>query len=258
MDKPLILLTNDDGFYAEGLKALNKRLDDTGTVFVVAPDRERSATSLSLTLHNPLRLKQIKENTYSLSGTPVDCVYMAVQEILPRRPDLLISGINPGPNLGQQDISYSGTMGGAMQGTFLGIPSMAVSLMHDKDGAFDFDFAADFTARLALKVIHRGLPEGVTLNINIPPPPVKGTRLAKLGEKRYDPEILKKNDPRNRTYYWIGTGWPKAIGDEESDVMVIKQGFITITPVHRDLTHHSLLRSAEMAEYLETEGNENI
>ena len=258
MEKPLVLLTNDDGFFSEGLEALRSKLENYDSVFIVAPDRERSATSLSLTLHNPLRLKQIKENVFSLSGTPVDCVYMAVQKILPRPPDLLISGINPGPNLGQQDISYSGTMGGALQGTFLGIPSFAVSIMHDKEGRFDFEYGAEFAARMALKILEKGLPEGVTLNINIPPPPVRGARLTKLGEKRYNPEILEKKDPRNRTYYWIGTGRPKTIGDAESDVMVIKKGFITITPVHRDMTHQDLLNSDEMAGYLELEDNEII
>ncbi|MFC2157277.1 5'/3'-nucleotidase SurE [Acidobacteriota bacterium] len=258
MDKPLILLTNDDGFFSEGLEALRSKLENYGSVFIVAPDRERSATSLSLTLHNPLRLKQIKKNVFSLSGTPVDCVYMAVQKILPRTPDILISGINPGPNLGQQDIAYSGTMGGALQGTFLGIPSFAISMMHDKDGRFEFEHGAEFASRLASKILKKGLPDGVTLNVNIPPPPIKGTRLTKLGEKRYNPEILEKKDPRNRTYYWIGTGRPKTIGDEESDVMVIKKGFITITPVQRDMTHHSLLNSDEMAGYLDLEDYENI
>lgn len=255
---PILLLTNDDGFYSEGIEALFARLHDLGQIFIVAPDREQSATSLSLTLHHPLRIKHIKSHTFAVSGTPADCIYLAVQELLPRKPDLIISGINHGPNLGQQDISHSGTAAGAKQGTFLQVPSMAVSLKRDASGHFDFSYAADFTHKMAQHVLNEGLPSGITLNINIPPPPIKGIKLAKLGQKRYNPEIVVKKDPRNRTYYWIGTGNPKEIGDKDSDVMLFKKGFLTITPLHADSTDFAALNSPELKDILLRIDNENI
>ena len=243
---PIILLTNDDGFYSEGIEALFSRLGDLGQIFIVAPDQEKSATSLSLTLHHPLRIKTIKSNIFAVSGTPADCIYLAVQEILPRKPDMIISGINHGPNLGRQDTSHSGTVAGATQGTFLQLPSMAVSTMPDTSGQFDFKSAADFTHILAQHILKEGLPSGITLNVNIPPPPIKGIKLAKLGEKRYNPEIVVKKDPRNRTYYWIGTGTPKEIGDPDSDVKVFKEGFLTITPLHSDGTDYAAMKSSSL------------
>ncbi|MEE8378182.1 MAG: 5'/3'-nucleotidase SurE [Candidatus Aminicenantaceae bacterium] len=247
---PILLLTNDDGFYSEGIEALFNRLGDLGQIFIVAPDQEQSATSLSLTLHHPLRIKTIKPHIFAVSGTPADCIYLAVQKILPRKPDLIISGINHGPNLGQQDTSHSGTVAGATQGTFLQIPSMAVSTMPDTSGIFEFNSTADFTYILAQHILKEGLPSGITLNVNVPPPPIKGIKLAQLGEKRYNPEILVKKDPRNRTYYWIGTGHPKEIGDKESDVMVFKEGFLTITPLHSDRTDYAAMKSSSLKNIL--------
>ena len=247
---PILLLTNDDGFYSEGIEALFNRLGDLGQIFIVAPDQEQSATSLSLTLHHPLRIKTIKPHIFAVSGTPADCIYLAVQKILPRKPDLIISGINHGPNLGQQDTSHSGTVAGATQGTFLQIPSMAVSTMPDTSGIFEFNSTADFTYILAQHILKEGLPSGITLNVNVPPPPIKGIKLAKLGEKRYNPEIFVKKDPRNRTYYWIGTGHPKEIGDKESDVMVFKEGFLTLTPLHADRTGYAAMKSSSLKNIL--------
>lgn len=242
---PLILLTNDDGFYSPGIEVLFEDLSDLGQVYIVAPDRERSASSLSLTLHHPLRIKEIRKNIFAIDGTPVDCVYIAVNKLLPKKPDLLISGINQGPNLGQQDISYSGTVAGALQGTFLQIPSMSASLMHNSHGRFHFEKPAQIIHDLAQNILAGGLPPGITLNINIPSPPIKGIKITKLGEKRYNPEIISKSDPRNRTYYWIGTGTPTAIGDPDSDVMIVKEGFISITPLHRNLTDFAALKDQE-------------
>ena len=256
--QPLILLTNDDGFFSKGIQSLFAALSASAEVYIVAPDREQSATSMALTLHSPLRVKHIDERIFAVSGTPVDCVYMAVQKLLPKKPDLLLSGINPGPNLGQQDIAYSGTMGGAQQGTFLDIPSAALSLMHDGEGNFDFEFATLFASSLADRLLRGGLPRGVTLNVNIPPTPVRGIRAAGLGEKRYNPEILVKKDPRNRTYYWIGTGTPRAVGGEDTDVHLIKQGYITVTPVHRNLTDNGVLQSPLIKDLLELNNDEII
>jgi len=237
-DKPLILLTNDDGFFSEGLELLARSLKTFANAYIVAPDREKSATSLALSLHRPLRIKKVRENIYAIDGTPADCVYMAVQKLLPRKPDLLISGPNPGPNLGQQDTAYSGTVAGAIQGTFLQIPSMAISILHDEKKIFHYEHAIDIAVALIHRVLKTPPKKGITLNINIPPPPLKGIRVVKLGQKRYNPEIIEKSDPRNRTYFWIGTGKPKAIGDRGSDVRVIKEGYITITPLHSDKTDY--------------------
>ncbi|UCC39844.1 MAG: 5'/3'-nucleotidase SurE [Candidatus Aminicenantes bacterium] len=249
--KPLILLTNDDGFYSEGIETLSRHLKKLGQIFVVAPDREQSATSLSLTLHRPLKVKKIKRHIYAVDGTPADCIYLAARKLLPRKPSLLISGINRGPNLGQQDISYSGTVAGAIQGTFLQIPSAAISLMHDETGKFSFDAAAKIAYRIAKELLKKKLPAGVTLNINIPPLPIKGIKIVKLGQKRYNPEIIERTDPRKRTYYWIGTGNPKAKGDIESDVMIAKKGYITITPLHTDLTDYQLIQHPLFNDILE-------
>ncbi len=248
---PIILLTNDDGFYADGIQALFESLQDVGEVYIVAPDREMSATSLSITLHHPLRIKPIRDKVFAADGTPTDCIYLAVQKLVPHRPDLIISGINRGPNLGQQDIAYSGTVGGAVQGTFLQICSLAVSHLPDDEGKCRFDFCARVTKVLARRLLEHPLPEGVTLNVNIPAPPVAGIRPAKLGQKRYHPEIVIKTDPRGRDYYWIGTGTPKAVGDPESDVHLIRQGYITVTPIHRDLTAYPLLEKPAWLEFLE-------
>jgi len=238
----LILLTNDDGIYSEGLTILREHLEHFADIFIVAPDREKSATSLSLTLHRPLRVKRIKQDTFAVDGTPADCVYLAVQKLLPRKPSLLISGLNHGPNLGQQDISYSGTVAGARQGAFLGIPSAAISVLHDQDKQYAFEFSARAASSLVRKLLDHKLPPGISLSINIPPPPVKGMKIVKLGQKRYNPKIIRKKDPRQNFYYWIGTGTPQAIGDKNSDVNIIKKGYITLTPLQTDLTDHPSLK----------------
>jgi len=237
----LILLCNDDGFFAEGIQALARHLKNQADIFIVAPDREKSATSLSLTLRRPLRVERIKRNIFAVDGTPVDCIYLALKKLLPRTPNLIVSGLNHGPNLGQQDISYSGTVAAAIQGTFLQIPSMAVSVLPGEGGTFEFDFPAGFVSEVAKRLLEKRLPGGVTLNINIPPPPVKGIKITRLGEKRYDPEIIEKKDPRENTYYWIGSGKPKALGDETTDVRSVELGYISITPLHTDLTDYRAL-----------------
>lgn len=255
-NKPTILLTNDDGFYAEGIQVLFEGMQDLGNVYIVAPDREQSATSLALTLHHPLRVKSVRDKVFAVDGTPTDCVYLAVRKLLPAIPDLIVSGINRGPNLGQQDISYSGTVGGAVQGTFLQICSMAVSHYPSPTGSFNFPACSQVVQLISRRLLEHPLPQGITLNVNIPFPPFKGIRLSKLGQKRYHPEIIVKKDPRNRDYYWIGTGTPQAIGDQDSDVQLIKQGYITATPLHRDLTAYSLLEPDSLKHMLDEVQNE--
>lgn len=254
--KPLIFLTNDDGFYAEGIETLSRHLRDLGKIYIVAPDRERSATSLSLSLHRPLRVKTIKSNVYAVDGTPADCVYLALKKLLPQKPSLLISGLNKGPNLGQQDTSYSGTVAAAIQGTFLEIPSMAVSLLPDENHQYFFDFSAKIVYSMAKELLENKIPEKVTLNINIPPPPFKGVKLTKLGQKRYDPEVIEKKDPRQNSYFWIGTGNPKALGDKSSDVMVVKEGYISITPLHTDMTNYQTIQHPTFKNILVSIANE--
>ena len=240
--KPLVLLTNDDGHFSPGILTLAARIRRFADAWIVAPDRERSANSLSLTLRRPLRIQKVRPRVYAVDGTPADCVYLALKKLLPRRPQLILSGMNLGCNLGQQDISYSGTVAAAIQGTFLGIPSAAVSLMPDGAGRFDFETAARFVVETAKVLLRKKLPSGITLNINIPPTPVKGIRIAKLGQKRYNPEIIAKKDPRGELYYWIGPGNPRASGDDGTDVRAVLRGFITITPLHTDLTDYRMMR----------------
>jgi 5'-nucleotidase len=244
--RPIILLTNDDGFYRETIQILFRKLAAVGRTYIVAPDREKSACSLAVTLRQPLRVQHVKPRVWAVEGTPVDCIYFALQKFLPRRPDLIISGMNPGPNLGQQDINYSGTVAGAIQGTFHGIPSMAVSLLPDAEGRFDLKRTAEIVRIVAADVLAHGLPPETALNINIPSEPVKGVKITRLGWKFYDPEIIEKTDPRNSSYYWIGTGTPRRVGDSGTDVMAAHAGYISLTPLHTDMTAHQTLRSEKL------------
>jgi len=247
--RPTILLTNDDGFYHETIQVLFRKLRTLGTTYIVAPDRERSACSLAVTLRRPLRAQQVKPRVWAVEGTPVDCIYFALQKFLPRRPDLIVSGMNPGPNVGQQDINYSGTVAGAIQGTFHGIPSIAVSLLPGPKGRFDLNHAARIVRTIAAAVLADGLPAGTALNVNIPPPPVKGVKITRLGWKFYDPEIIEKTDPRNASYYWIGTGTPRRVGDAGTDVMAAHAGYVSLTPLHTDMTAHHALCSGKLRRF---------
>jgi 5'-nucleotidase len=233
---PLILLTNDDGFFAEGIQALWSGLKGLGRLAIVAPDREKSASSLALSLRQPLRVQKIKTSVFAVDGTPADCIYLALKKLLPRVPDLIVSGMNPGPNLGQQDVAYSGTVAAAVQGTFFGVPAAAFSLIADADGDFHYRESAAVVREIVQRLLHRGLPAGVTLNVNIPPPPFKGLRITNVGLKIYEPEIIEKKDPRENSYYWLGRGNPRVDGDRESDVRAVQEGFISVTPLHHDPT----------------------
>lgn len=237
MPEALILLCNDDGFHREGIRLIFRRLRSLGQTAIVAPDRERSASSLALTLRQPLRLHRAKPWIWSVDGTPADCIYFALQKILPRRPDLIISGMNPGPNLGQTDTHYSGTVAAALQGTFFGVPSLAVSMIPDASGRFAMTDSAAVVERIAGRILERGLPDGVTLNINIPAPPHRGLKITRLGRKFYNPEVIEKKDPRGQAYYWIGTGVPSSDGEEGTDIRAVERGYISITPLQADLTY---------------------
>ena len=236
---PLILVSNDDGIHSEGLTALADALHGLGEVVVVAPDRERSAVSHALTIHRPLRVEHIAPGRHAVDGTPTDCVNLAVNGILPRRPALVVSGINKGANLGD-DVTYSGTVSAAMEGTLLGVPSIAVSQVGR--GSFHFAAAADCARRLAEWVLDRGLPPDTLLNVNAPPLPdgqrPRGLALTRMGRRRYGDAIVEKLDPRGRKYYWIG-GEELSFEDEEgTDFHAISQGLISVTPIHLDLTNY--------------------
>ena len=206
--QPLILVTNDDGVHAPGIQALAQALRPLGEVHVVAPDREVSACSQSLTLKHPLRAERLDQRVHAVDGTPADCVNLALVKLLPRRPDLVVSGINRGANLGE-DVFYSGTIGGAREGTFFGVPSIAFSLAARAET--DFGPAADFAARLSAKVLERGLPERTLLNVNVPPGQPNGVAITVQGRREHEGTILEGLDPRRRTYYWIEEG-PRPLG----------------------------------------------
>ncbi len=240
----LILLTNDDGFFAEGIQALWSGLKGLGRLAIVAPDREKSASSLALSLHQPLRVQKIKPSVFAVDGTPADCIYLALKKLLPRVPDLIVSGMNPGPNLGQQDVAYSGTVAAAIQGTFFGVPSAAFSLIADADGDLHYRESAELVREIVERLLRRGLPPGVTLNVNIPPPPVKGLRITSVGLKIYEPEIIEKKDPRENSYFWLGRGNPRVQGNRESDIRAVQEGFVSMTPLHHDPTDRRAMRLA--------------
>jgi 5'-nucleotidase len=232
---PLILLTNDDGINSPGLTALRKALRPLGRVVVVAPDRDNSAVSHALTMNRPLRVRKISNAVYTLEGTPTDCVAIALGKILKKKPDILISGINSGPNLGD-DISYSGTVSAAVEGTMYSIPSLAVSLACKPP--YDFTHAAKITAKLAAMILARGLPENTLMNVNIPKKASAGTRITRQGRRLWEGSIHETFDPHGRLHYWIGGGTPVKDTAPDTDVHAIQTGYISITPIHLDLTNH--------------------
>ena len=236
-----ILLTNDDGIHAPGILAVYKALKDLGEVLVVAPDRPRSATGHAITLHKPLRLKKVSlpdgATGYETNGVPADCVCLAVCEIMGEAPELLVSGINRGPNLGW-DVTYSGTISAAMEGAVADIPSIAVSVAaHDYTG--DYALAARFMVRLGKWYAEvGGIPRGL-LNINIPnatADEIKGVALTTLGSRRYMATVKKETDPRGVPYYWIDGDPTEGIDQEGTDVHAILHNYISVTPVSLDLT----------------------
>jgi len=241
---PIILVSNDDGFRSEGIIALSEALSPLGTVYVVAPDRERSAAGHSLTLSHPLRVEKVGQRIYAVDGTPTDCVNLAVNGILRKKKiDILVSGINKGGNMGD-DITYSGTVSAAMEGTLLGIPSVAVSLASRNH--FRFDAAAEFAARVARKVLSRGLPKDTLLNVNLPDVTggeIRGVKITRQGKRIYGEAVVEKRDPRGRKYYWIGGDTLQTQDVPGSDLEAVGQNYISITPIHLDLTNYVSLRT---------------
>ena len=233
-----ILLTNDDGIHAPGLKCMEESLASVGEVTVVAPDKEMSGASQSISVHAPLRVRQLAERRYAVSGTPADTVIIAIYYLLSQKPDLVVSGINPGGNLGE-NVVYSGTVAAAMEAALHGVPSFAISLSTRKQ--LDFSSAANFGAQLAAKILQEGLPGGVMLNVNVPRNEVRGVRLTRQSQKISQNLVLEKKDPRGRPYYWLDETVELDQVEPDSDYAAILAHEISVTPLHVDRTHYPSL-----------------
>ena len=232
--KKLVLLTNDDGVFAPGIKVLRKTVEILWDTVIVAPDREQSAASHALTLNRPLRVNIIDDRTMAVDGTPSDCVMLSIMELLDRRPDLVISGINFGANMGD-DVVYSGTVAGAAEATLLGIPSIAVSLVDPLNTKLEW--GAEVARKVAQAVCAHTLPKGVFLNVNIPSSATtQRFEVTTLGRRLYRDVIVKKTDPRGRPYYWIAGQPEKWSGGDGCDFASIERGSISVTPLHLDMT----------------------
>ncbi len=251
-----ILLTNDDGIHAPGLYALHQALKPDHELHIVAPEAEMSAVGHAITLVDPIRVKAVKKNGgffgHAVSGTPADCVKIAVQEILDPPPDIILSGINLGNNVGV-NILYSGTVSAATEGAFLGIPSAAISLGIQKEP--DFDFAARFCRKIIRFLMESGLRDGTALNVNIPPVPpgeMKGVCLARQGTSRFEERFERRRDPRGNDYYWLSGETFIENGNPDNDSAALQKNYITITPIHYDLTAEGELARLRDSRLLDT------
>lgn len=236
-----ILVSNDDGYLATGINALTAALEEIAEVVVVAPDRNRSAASNSLTLNNPLRITETAPNRYKVDGTPSDCVHLALTGVLDFEPDLVVSGVNHGANLGD-DVIYSGTVAAAMEGRFLGLPTIAVSLVGQS--LTHFETAARVAAELVNKIEDAPIDSGIILNVNVPDlefDALKGVRATRLGFRHKAEKILRDKDPYGRPIYWIGPPGDGHDAGDETDFEAVEQGFASVTPIKVDLTRHSAL-----------------
>lgn len=236
----LILLTNDDGIHSAGLQALASRLQSFGRVVVVAPDRERSAIGHALTLHAPLRAEEIRKDHWAVSGTPTDAVSLAIGGLLKEKPDLVISGINKGGNMGD-DLTYSGTVAAAMEATLMGVPAMAISLSAQRFKYEDFANAAKVAKQLAATVLEHGLPADTFLNINVPHQKPLGIQLTRQGKRIYEDAVVENRDPRGRSYYWLGAGELGFQNLEGTDFHAVQHGYVSVTPLHLDLTNYAAM-----------------
>ncbi len=234
-----ILVTNDDGVRSEGIVALADALAPLGEVVIVAPTSEASAIGHALTLQRPLRIERYGDRTYGVDGTPTDCVNIAISKIMSGSPDLVASGINKGWNLGD-DVTYSGTVAGAMEGALLGVPSLAISMQHTRE-RFDFAQAATAARRLAEIVLERGLPLRAFLNINVPRVTAKGFRVTVQAKRNHQTSVVEAFDPRHRPYYWIEEGEIEWEPHDRSDYQAVRDGWISVTPLQPDMTDHTAL-----------------
>lgn len=238
-----ILITNDDGVRSEGIHVLAAALRRLGDVIVVAPHIEASAIGHALTLRRPLRMEQVNDGVYEVDGTPTDCVNIAVSQLYSGLPDVVVSGINKGHNLGD-DITYSGTVAGAMEGALLGIPSIAVSLARTR-GPYDFEHAAAAAALVVEGVLERGLPGRVFLNMNVPEGRPKGLRATVQAKRNHVTVVAEREDPRHRPYYWIEEGENDWEPHDQSDYQAIRDGYVSVTPLQPDLTAYDAMSVLE-------------
>jgi len=237
----MILATNDDGIGSPGLRHLVEALREIDDVWVVAPDAERSGVGMAITIDRPLRAKPAGSQAFAVDGTPVDCVDLAVGELLPSRPNLVVSGINLGQNVGH-DVHFSGTVAAARKGTFLGLASIAFSVVHGDP--WQFDTAATIARRIAKMTLDNGLPEGVLLNVNIPNvamSDLRGIRVVPQDLGPYDTHVLTRRDKLGRPYHWIGGKRLDSPNRAETDVGVVSEGYVTITPLQPDMTAYDLV-----------------
>lgn len=240
------LVTNDDGYLAIGLGALAAAAAELGVVEVVAPDREQSATSHSLTMHHPLRVRDVRPGTRTVDGTPTDCVALALGALLDEPPDIVLSGVNHGANLGD-DVLYSGTVAAAMEATILGLPAIAISAV-GRDPERIPVWTPLLTRLLERLVARQEFPEQTLLNVNLPPvapDEVAGVRITTLGRRAYEGSVTRASDPSGREYFWIGGGESRWWGSEDSDFRAIRDNHISVTPLHLDLTNYDLLKEIE-------------
>jgi 5'-nucleotidase len=239
-----ILVTNDDGYRSAGLMALADRLARLGEVTIVAPVEEASAIGHALTLRRPLRLEQIREGVYGVDGTPTDCVNIAITQVFNNQlPELVVSGINKGWNVGD-DVTYSGTVAGALEGALLGVPSIAVSLAATRQ-TYDFSYSAQAAATLAAALLRRALPGRTFLNINVPKGEPKGFRATVQAKRNHVTSVAERHDPKGRSYFWIEEGENEWEPHDRSDYQAVRDGFVSVTPLHPDLTAHDVLRRVE-------------
>ncbi len=243
-----ILVTNDDGYLAQGLSTLSAAAAKLGEVHVVAPDREQSATSHSLTLHRPLRVRKGETGALVVDGTPTDCVVLALGELLPERPDFVLSGVNHGANLGD-DVLYSGTVSAAMEATLLGIPAIAISFAgRIYEGAERLTSWQPQLETLLAQLLGREHPPHTLLNVNLPPvepAEVEGVCVTTLGRRAYEGSLTRAHDPSGREYFWIGGGESRWWGGPQSDFRAIHERCISVTPLHLDLTHYELIEEID-------------
>lgn len=236
-----ILLSNDDGYQAPGLMMLARQLSEVGEIVVVAPDQDRSGASNSLTLVNPLRARTMENGFIRVDGTPTDCVHLAITGLLDREPDLVVSGINAGPNMGD-DVLYSGTVAAATEGRFLGLPAIAISMnSHNPE---HFETGARVAETLVRRLAETPLSESVILNVNVPDIPydeLQGIVSTRLGHRHKAEPVIKSHDPRGKTIYWVGPAGAEQDAGPGTDFHALRQGFVSVTPLHVDLTRHSAL-----------------
>jgi len=239
-----VLVTNDDGYRSEGIHVLAAALRHLGDVTIVAPVEEASAIGHALTLRRPLRLDPVKDGVFAVDGTPTDCVNIAITQVFAGElPDLVVSGINKGYNLGD-DITYSGTVAGALEGALLGIPSLAVSLRATR-GEFDFSFAARAAAVLADAMLRSPLPPRTFLNVNVPKGQPRGYRTTVQAKRNHITSVAERQDPKGRSYFWIEEGQNEWEPHDKSDYQAVRDGYVSVTPLHPDLTAHAALKAVE-------------